>query len=258
MKPDERKVREIRERGFAVVKDVVSPSEAAVMRNRLQECIDEDLERWKDDPTYPDRWMVMNLMVRGAPFARFLENDVIQAYFGELLGDTCIIYAYTSSSMPPGGTNYSHRIHVDCPRLIPGYVTNAGVLLALDDFTPENGATYLLPGSHTRGEKPSEEEFLAKAERVYPKAGDGVFLNARTWHMGAPNRTDKARHAISMNVCRAYMRQRFDYPRLVPQQVVDSLGEVGRRFLGFNVRMPTSLEEYYVPEERRLYKNNQG
>jgi hypothetical protein len=39
---------------------------------------------------------------------------------------------------------------------------------------------------------------------------------------------------------------------------VDALGETGRRFLGFHVRMPTSLEEYYVPESQRLYKPGQG
>jgi ectoine hydroxylase-related dioxygenase (phytanoyl-CoA dioxygenase family) len=54
------------------------------------------------------------------------------------------------------------------------------------------------------------------------------------------------------------MRQRFDYPRLVPPELVAQLGPAGRRFLGFNVRVPTSLDEYYVPEEKRLYKAGQG
>ena len=61
-----------------------------------------------------------------------------------------------------------------------------------------------------------------------------------------------------MNVCRSYMRQRFDYPRLVSPEVLAGLGEVGRRFLGFNVRMPASLAEYYLPEPHRLYKAGQG
>lgn len=76
--------------------------------------------------------------------------------------------------------------------------------------------------------------------------------------MGGVNQSDKPRHAVTMNVCRSYMRQRFDYPRLVSPEIVNQLGEVGRRFLGFNVRMPTSLEEYYLPGEARLYKANQG
>mgnify|MGYP001617722254 CR=1 FL=1 len=41
-----------------------------------------------------------------------------------------------------------------------------GVLLALDDFTDENGATYYLPGSHKSLEVPTEEEFFAKAAPV--------------------------------------------------------------------------------------------
>ena len=99
---------------------------------------------------------------------------------------------------------------------------------------------------------------MAGAERVFPKAGDMVIFNARTWHLGGENQTAQARHALTMNVCRSYMRQRFDYPRLVPPAIVEQLGDVGRRFLGFNVRIPASLEEYYLPEEQRLYKANQG
>ena len=63
---------------------------------------------------------------------------------------------------------------------------------------------------------------------------------------------------MTINACRSFMRQRFDYPRLVPEALVNELGPVGRRFLGFNVRVPSSLEEYYVPEDRRLYKAGQG
>jgi ectoine hydroxylase-related dioxygenase (phytanoyl-CoA dioxygenase family) len=85
-----------------------------------------------------------------------------------------------------------------------------------------------------------------------------VLFNARLWHAGGENRTDRARHALTLNVCRSYMRQRFDYPRLVPPEAIAALGPVGRRFLGFDVRMPVSLEEYYVPPEHRLYKAGQG
>lgn len=257
MKPDASKIAEIRTKGFAIVEQIISPQEVAILRDRLQACIDEDLEKWKDQP-YQDAWMVHNLMVRGMPFAHLMENELLQAYLSELLGDTCIIYAYTSSSMPPKGTNYSRRIHVDCPRIIEGYITNVGVMIILDDFTPQNGASYFLPNSSLRAEPPTEEEFFAAAEQVYPKAGDAVFFNARIWHRGGVNETEAPRHAVTMNVCRSYMRQRFDYPRLVGPEIVEQLGEVGKRFLGFNVRVPTSLDEYYLPEDQRLYKANQG
>jgi ectoine hydroxylase-related dioxygenase (phytanoyl-CoA dioxygenase family) len=255
--PDPDKLREVHERGFTVVPGVLPPENIPELRRLLQACIDADLEKWRGRP-YPDAWMVHNLMARDVKFARLMENPVLQAYLCALLGETCIVYSYTSSSMPPGGSNYSNRIHVDCPRVIPGYMTNVGAILALDDFIPANGATYFLPGSFTRAAPPSREEFFAAAERVLPRAGDLVLFNARTYHLGGENRTDKARHAVTLNVCRAYMRQRFDYPRLIPEAIVSRLTEVGRRFLGFHVRMPTSLEEYYLPEDQRLYKTNQG
>ena len=257
MDPNPQLLEQILRKGFAVVPGVLDTAEIPAARALLQQCIAEDLNAFTGKQ-YVDSWMVHNLMVRGEPFARLLENPKLHCYLSELLGETCILYAYTSSSMPPGGSNYSHRIHVDSPRFIPGYITNVGIMVALDDFTAANGATYFLPGSHQSDATPSEAEFFARAERVYPKAGDAVVFNARTWHMGGENKTDQPRHAITMNVCRSYMRQRFDYPRLVPPRIVNNLGEVGRRFLGFNVRMPTSLDEYYVPEDQRLYKANQG
>lgn len=248
----------LKSEGVAVIPDVLPRDEALAMRPLLQRAIDEDLARWQGNPAYIDQWMVHNLMVRGLPFLRLLENRVLHAYLDEMLSDTCIVYAYTSSSMPPRGTNYSRRIHVDCPRVIPGYVTNVGITLALDDFTEENGATELLPHSQWRVDVPSDVEFDRDAIRFTPKAGQAVMFNARTWHRGGVNRTNEPRHAITINACRSFMRQRFDYPRLVPPELLDQLGPTGRRFLGFNVRVPASLEEYYVPEEQRLYKSGQG
>lgn len=247
----------IRKRGFALVPGMLKPRTIATMKRELQRAIDEDLAAWEGQD-YPDAWMVHNLMVRHPIFVEFLENPVLHAYLSPLLGETCILYAYTSSSMPPLGANFSHRVHVDSPRVIPGYWTNVGVMVALDDYTEENGATRFLPGSYEREEPPSLEDFLAESDETFPTAGEAVIFNARTWHMGGMNRSASPRHAITLNVCRSYMRQRFDYPRLVGHEVLAHIGETGRRFLGFNVRMPASLAEYYLPEDQRLYKAGQG
>jgi len=247
---------QVRTRGFATVSNVLTTDKATELATLLERSIHDDITRFGVDG--PDYCMVLNLMARHVEFARLMENDILHKHLTQLLGDTCIIYAYTSSSMPPHNGNYSCRVHVDCPRVIPGYITNIGIMIALTDFTEENGATWFMPNSCEREALPTEEHFFTSAVRVFPKAGDAVFFNARTVHMGGRNRTDTPRHALTMNVCRSFMRQRFDYPRLVPQEIVNQLGETGRRFLGYNVRMPTSLDEYYVPEQQRLYKANQG
>lgn len=247
----------VRTRGFVVVPDAVDSGLASEWREALA-ALTATQRAALTDRTKVDDYMVHNPMMRDPRFYDVLEQPSIVSALDALLGATSIVYAYTTSSMPAAGSNYSRRVHVDCPRVIPGYITNLGVILALDDFTPENGATFFLPGSFERLDPPSEDEFYANAEQVFPRRGDLVVFNARTWHSGGLNTTEQERHAVTINACRAYMRQRFDYPRLLGDEVGTKLSPTLRRLLGFDVRVPTSLEEYYLPEDQRLYKANQG
>lgn len=247
----------IRREGFAVVGPIVEPELVAQMRLALESAALEDLARWSSNPWYKDQWMVHNLLVRDDVFLDFLENATMHDYLSRLLSPSCILYAYTSSSLPANGSNFSRRVHVDSQAETVDYVTNVGVLLALDDFSDENGATYYLPGSHLRLEVPSEKEFFKHAVRVYPKAGQAVIFNARTYHYGGINSTPRPRHAITLNVCRHWMKQRFDYPRMLDSRQLDRLSQTGRRFVGMDSRVPARLDDYYVPPGERLFKGGQ-
>jgi ectoine hydroxylase-related dioxygenase (phytanoyl-CoA dioxygenase family) len=250
-------VREVREVGFTVVRSAVDEGLATDLRVRLANLVANQNAN-ATEMTRIDDSMVHNPMVLDSAFLHILEHPAIVEVLDEFLSDTSILYACTTSSMPAGGSNYSHRIHVDSPRVIPGYISQIGVILALDDFTEQNGATYLLPRSFERTVPPSEDEFRSCAVRVFPRRGDLVVLHPRTWHMGGQNHTDEDRHAITLSACRSFMRQRFDYPRLISAEVAATLSPTLRRLLGFNVRVPTSLDEYYVPVDRRLYLADQG
>lgn len=246
----------IREEGFANIGPVIDAATVATMREQLERAIHEDIERWSSNPWYRDQWMVHNLMMRHPVFMGFLDNQLVHEYLSRLLPPSPILYAYTSSSLPANGSNYSRRIHVDAQAESVDCITNIGVLVALDDFTEENGATFFLPGSHLSLETPGEETFFSKAVRAFPRAGEAIVFNARTFHYGGLNTTSRARHAITLNACRNWMKQRFDYPRMLSTEQIESLGKVGRRFIGMDSRIPRSLEEYYVAPEQRLFKSH--
>ena len=247
----------VQRRGFAIIPDVLDADEVIRLRAVLERLIGEDLAH-PDPRRRTDDWMSFNGAVRDPAIADVVCHPGILPHVEAILGPTCIMYACVSSSMPPHGTNYSQRVHVDCPRVIPSYPTNIGVLTALTDFTEQNGATRFLPNSFERLTCPRVEEFDRDAETVYVRAGSSIIFNARTWHAGGTNQTAEPRHALTVNYCRAFMRQHFDFPRMIPADRVAGLSPTLRRVLGFDVRMPTSLDEYYVDPSERLYKADQG
>lgn len=205
-----------------------------------------------------DRYLIHDLLCQDRIFAELLEDTRLQQVLEPLLGASWIMYAFTSSSLPPHEGNYGSRIHVDCPRFVPGYAFNIGVMWALDEFTAANGATRLLPGSHLAETAPQPEHFEQHcAEAICPR-GSLIVFNGRTFHRAGVNTTDQWRHALTMNACRSYMKQRFDWVRFIPPAISASLNAQGRRIIGFDTRLPTSLAEFFVPDEQRLYKPGQG
>jgi ectoine hydroxylase-related dioxygenase (phytanoyl-CoA dioxygenase family) len=204
--------------------------------------------------SYRDYGMVLACPMYSDSFSELLASDELMAPINSTLGESSLVYAYTSSSMPPSESNYSARIHVDSPRVIPGYPTNLGIIVLLDDFTEENGATYFLPQSHERLDQPSEEEFFKNAKRLIAKAGSVCYFNSRTWHAGGVNKTKNWRHALTINMCRGYMRQRLNFPSFLSGRNVSHLPEKALQKLGFFAQAPGSLDEYYLPPEKRKFR----
>lgn len=73
--------------------------------------------------------------------------------------------------MSPRRGKYSSRIHVDDARIIQNCTAKVAALIAIDEFTEENGATWVPEGSHELASGPSEDEFFRKAKRLVCPAG---------------------------------------------------------------------------------------
>lgn len=246
-------MRDIQTEGSAILHGVLDAGFIARARRDLPEAIEKEAV-YHGGTDYKDYGMVLLCSLYGPTFIELLENAALLDPIESVLGEGCIVYAYTSSSMPPSGGNMSSRIHVDCPRLIPDYMTNLGVTVLLDDFTEDNGATWYLPRSHTRAEAPPAEEFYAQAKRLIAPAGSAWFFNARLWHAGGKNSTDRWRHALTLNMCRPFMKQRLDIPRAMGHLDTAGLPARARQKLGFDAQTPASYDEYYAPPEQRKFK----
>ena len=102
---------------------------------------------------------------------------------------------------------------------------------ALTDFTEANGATRIIPGSHTGGASPDlrqpYDSIPAEMER-----GSVLVWHGSLWHGGGANTTDTRRVGIAMNYCAGYIRQQenqqlgipLDTARRFPRRLQELVG----------------------------------
>lgn len=250
----------VEEDGVTIVEGVIGDDEVAALRAAVDDAVEAEWQRHQGRPG-KEHFIALDLVGHGGAFWKFLENPLLDAMFGGLLGEQWVLYSFTSTLVYPDLDQYTCKVHTDTGRDSGDYRLGALATLALDDFTFENGTTWFIPGSH-RGmrERPSDDEFFAKAVRYERPAGSVALFDPRIWHAGGENRSGKMRSGCTPYACRSFMRQRFDFPRLVEKANLDpgALGPTARRVLGYNVRVPSSLDEFYVPAEERLYLGGQG
>jgi len=243
--------------GYCAFPDFIDVAECAELKRGLVHAL-ETFQVRAAERSALDRYLIHDLLCQDIDYARLLEDPRLQQIVAPLLGEHWIMYAFTSSSLPPRGNSYGSRIHVDCPRLVPGYAFNIGMIWALDEFSPENGATKVLPGSHHSELVPSPELFAENCAQMTCGRGTLIVFHARLFHRAGDNQTDFWRHSLTMNACRAFAKQRMDWVRFIPESISSGLNSQARRLIGFDTRLPTSLDEFFVPESERLYKANQG
>jgi ectoine hydroxylase-related dioxygenase (phytanoyl-CoA dioxygenase family) len=243
--------------GFAIQPSFYPPAIIEYLRAGLHETITH-YQTHNLSSRDRDKYHIHDFINQRLGYARILEDPRIDQMVSLFLEPYWTLYSFTSSSLPPKGTNYGRRIHVDCPRFVPNYTFVMGVIFPLNDFTKENGGTFVLPKSHLASSVPSEKHFEKNAIQLQCKAGDLIIFNARLFHRSGDNNTLEWRHALTLGACRSYMKQRMDWVRLINPKISDKLNARARRILGFDTRVPTSLDEFFLPEKDRLYKPGQG
>jgi hypothetical protein len=115
----------------------------------------------------------------------------------------------------------------------PQLVTN--VMWAFDDFTIENGATRLYPGSHRRVEQPPTSAPVVHA--VMP-AGSVLLYVGSLWHGGGANRTDRSRLGVAIEYCAGWLRAQETHLLAVSPALARTLPKRLRELLGYDIYPP--------------------
>jgi ectoine hydroxylase-related dioxygenase (phytanoyl-CoA dioxygenase family) len=102
---------------------------------------------------------------------------------------------------------------------------------ALDDFTAENGATRIVPGSHDLRAVDSVEE--TDVEQAVMPRGSVLFYLGSTIHGGGANKADAPRSGLITTYSLGWLRQEENQYLTVPREIAESYPDPIRRLMGY-------------------------
>jgi ectoine hydroxylase-related dioxygenase (phytanoyl-CoA dioxygenase family) len=196
-------------------------------------------------------------------FLDLLATPEILAVVDATVSPTAILHLQNGFILPSYGKGegpsvFQNRYHMDFPRILNGYVASINVMLAIDEFRPDNGATIVLPGSHQQTPPPDLQKLEPTALAVECPAGSMLVFDSTLWHAAGPNTSGADRLAINHQFTRSYIKQQIDYVRALGDEKVLAQPPRTQQLLGWYTRVVSSLDEYYQPPEKRLYRSGQG
>ena len=260
-----RVLEELRSEGYSVVEGVLSLSFIEATREALYR-VQEDILRaiGRDRLVRAGELGVLRLMLKyDSHFFRFLEIPELLAIVDSTVSETAIMHLQNGFILPSftrenNPTVFQNSFHQDFPRVLNGYVASVNVMFAIDEFSEENGATLAVPRSHQMLPAPDTAYLKANAIPIECPAGSMFVFDSTLWHAAGTNISGRDRLAVNHQFTRSYIKQQIDYVRALGNQLVTSQPTRTQQLLGWFTRVVSGLDEYYLPEDQRVYRKGQG
>jgi hypothetical protein len=172
-------------------------------------------------------------LIHKAPIFRRIATDPQElALAHKILGPRMMIYSMQAHIVPTGGGFYPHFDQSD-HKPMPPFPVVAAVVIMLEDFTAENGATVVALGRFSR----SNDEAPPAVEEMTPLTGVKGTMSAYgglLWHSTGVNRTATPRAGILIHYCMPWIRQHENYQRVISPSVAQGMTPEMRDLLGIH------------------------
>ncbi len=167
--------------------------------------------------------------------ARLIAHPRVMEIADAVLRPHCASYRIGSCTaieiLPGEEAQVLHRDDSFYPIRIPNVEFQISAMWALDDFTIENGATRVVPGSHAHLNTPAVE-VSDVVQAVMPKGSVLIYLGS-TVHGGGANKSDSPRAGLINTYSLGWLRQEENHYLTIPRNVADSFPEHVRRLMGY-------------------------
>lgn len=227
---------DLRRDGYVVLADLVGREAIARIKAEVEPLLDRpgrnNFEGFGTQRLYA-------LMAKTTSCDALVEHPLVLGLLDRILEENYLLSQIQAIRINPGESQ--QPIHHDdalypVPR--PRRPLGAATIFAIDDFTADNGATVIIPGSHTWGNRAPTADELAKAKPAVMPAGSCLFFLGTLWHAGGANHSVASRLCVTAQYCAPWLRPQENYFLSVPLERVRESSPHIQRLLGYSIHKP--------------------
>ena len=239
--------------GYLILPSLLPAAQVQAIRAALQPWLRGDKPGRNDFEGFHSE-RVYALLAKSPVFADLATHPLVLDVCEAVLGPNFMLSACLAINTHPGET--VQPLHFDdsfyrVPRPRPAYGISA--FWTIDDFTPENGPTEIIPGSHLWGDDAPVGTALHTVfeqggvggleshpdmQPVIMPAGSLMLAMGTLWHRGGANNSAAPRLLITPQYCVAWGRQMESMLLSVPPAIVARYPERVQQLLGYSIHPP--------------------
>lgn len=222
---------DLEERGFAVIPNWLDEERVTKLREDLRREVNPIRELM---PPENKTVRAHNLLGKTRCVDDLVCDPRLVAIVQGVLGPHIQVSVVVMFDLLPGAS--AQGLHQDdglwpIPRPHPPFVVNS--VIAVDEFTKENGATVLVPESHKWHDQKVRQPPDVDTIQLEMKPGTMLIWSGALWHGGGANRTNESRLAVDINFNLSYLRQQENQYIGVPREELPKMPEQLRRLIGY-------------------------
>ncbi|MDG1683942.1 MAG: phytanoyl-CoA dioxygenase family protein [Luminiphilus sp.] len=231
--------------GAAIVDGFVSNIWLAEFNNAIQMPIDHYTPYDYGEPEAEEflgrQTVRLNGLISKAPnYIDLIADERLLTLMDHFLGPECGQFRLNSSEIIEiHGGETSQVLHWDdmiwpAHFWAPNRLLQFNVMIAGTDFTATNGATQVVPGSHT-WDHSAREATPAEIAQATMKAGSAVFIPGKTLHGGGTNTDGSRRRAIVASYVLGWLRTQENHFLHTTVEQAKEWPERVRQLLGYEL-----------------------
>ena len=183
-----------------------------------------DFGHYKGQPQIPGQFLLFYLLMADRIFEEWILNPTLYTMINYLMRGQQQLSSLTSFVKWKADRD-NLGLHSDSPPdrdgRLPACSDVANAAYCLTDYTLDNGAICMVPGSHLHCRQPQPGEGEDDAVPVEAEAGALIVWHGNTWHGAFPKKTDGLRLNVTSYHCHRRLKTQENYQWRVTQEMLD-------------------------------------